>query len=167
MTHEEYEEGIERAEGWFRQLPGVSEEMVEALIEEGFLSYDDLTFLEPAQLGELIGLTEDQAEEVIAFAEEAAERVEEETRLAKAEGGRAAGAVPAGARSAAQRAAELLPLAAGEEDTAMPAAESKQTFQSLFRDEPAKPEENLSAAQVFGETPPAGAGEQAQPEEKE
>src|SRR5713226_5617216 len=83
MTHDELNEGIERAEGWFRSIPGVSEELVEAFIEEGFLSYDDITFLEPAQLGELAGVTEEQADEMIAFAEEAAEQVEEETRLAK------------------------------------------------------------------------------------
>src|SRR6202040_4301573 len=46
---------------------------------------DDLTFMEPADLGELAGITEDQAEEVIAFAEEAAERVSEEAEAAKAE----------------------------------------------------------------------------------
>src|SRR5438132_3244649 len=77
MTHDELNEGIERAVGWFNQIPEVTEEMAEAFIEEGFLSYDDLTFMEPAQLAELAGITEDQAEEVIAFAEEAAVRVEE------------------------------------------------------------------------------------------
>src|SRR6266404_5574970 len=83
MTHDELNEGIEKAENWFGQLPNVTAELVEAFIEEGFLSYDDLTFLEPAQLGELAGLTEEQAEEIIAFAEEGSERVEEETRLAR------------------------------------------------------------------------------------
>jgi N utilization substance protein A len=85
MTHDELASGIERAEGWFRQIPGVTDEMVEAFIEEGFLSYDDLTFLEPAQLAELAGVTEEQADEMILFAEEAAERVEEEAKTAKAE----------------------------------------------------------------------------------
>src|SRR5439155_24532183 len=83
MTHDELNEGIERAENWFRRMPHVSDGLVEAFIEEGFLSYDDLTFLEPAQLGELAGVTEEQAAEMILFAEEAAERVEEESRLAR------------------------------------------------------------------------------------
>src|SRR5580692_4645520 len=78
MTLDELNEGIERAVDWFHQIPGVADEMVERFIEEGFLSYDDLTFLEPAQLAELAGVTEDQAEEMIEFAEEAAERVEVE-----------------------------------------------------------------------------------------
>src|SRR6516165_1930604 len=83
MTHEELNEGIERAENWFRQLPGVSDQLVETFIEEGFLSYDDLTFLEPAQLSELAGVTEEEAQTMISFAEEAAVRAEEESRAAK------------------------------------------------------------------------------------
>src|SRR5438876_1871443 len=84
MTHDELNEGIEKAENWFGQVPHGTPELVESFIEEGFLSYDDLTFLEPAQLGELAGITEEQAIEMISFAEEASERVEEENRLAKA-----------------------------------------------------------------------------------
>jgi N utilization substance protein A len=76
MTHEELNEGIEKAERWFSRLPGATPELVEAFIEEGFLSYDDLTFLEPAQMGELAGVSEDVAEEMISYAEEAAERGE-------------------------------------------------------------------------------------------
>src|SRR5437868_628421 len=44
MTVEEYNEEIDKAVGWFNQIAGVTEELVEAFIEEGFLSYDDLTF---------------------------------------------------------------------------------------------------------------------------
>jgi N utilization substance protein A len=87
MTHDELTEGIDRATGWFLQIPNVTDEMVETFIEEGFLSYDDLTFLEPAQLGELAGMGEEAADDVIAFAEEAAEQVEEEQKAAHAEGG--------------------------------------------------------------------------------
>lgn len=86
MTHDELTEEIEKATNWFLTIPGVTEEMIEVFIEEGFLSYDDLTFLEPAQLGELIGATEEQADEIIAFAEEAAEQVEAEPRGPKGEG---------------------------------------------------------------------------------
>src|SRR5205823_1404271 len=119
MTHDELNEGIERAEGWFGQLPHVSSELVEAFIEEGFLSYDDLTFLEPAQLGELAGVTEDQAEEMIAFAENSAERVEEETKAAKA-------------AEAAARAAGLLPPTPAKPTAAEKAA-------ALFADPQEKP----------------------------
>src|SRR5579871_4482642 len=44
MTHDELNSGIEQAETWFREIPEVGDEMVEAFIEEGFLSFTDLTF---------------------------------------------------------------------------------------------------------------------------
>ncbi len=91
MTHDELNEGIERAVNWFSEIPNVAEELVEAFIEEGFLSYDDLTFLEPAELAELAGVTEEQAAEMIAFAEEAAETVEAEPKASRSrQAGRAA-----------------------------------------------------------------------------
>src|SRR5713101_7836746 len=84
MTHDELNEGIEKAEGWFSQLPSATDELVEALIEEGYLSFLDLTFLETADLAELAGMSEEQATNLIAFAEAAAERVEQDSRAAKA-----------------------------------------------------------------------------------
>jgi N utilization substance protein A len=77
MTLDELNEGIDRAEQWFRDIPGITDELVEAFITEGFLSFDDLTFLEPAELAELGSVDEGLAEEIIAYAEEAAERLEQ------------------------------------------------------------------------------------------
>ncbi|HEY1861254.1 MAG TPA: transcription termination/antitermination protein NusA, partial [Gemmataceae bacterium] len=156
MTHDELNEGIERAEGWFRAIPGVADELVEAFIEEGFLSYDDLTFLEPAQLAELAGVTEEQADEMIAFAEEAAEQVEEETRLAKeaADAARAEAAANGTLTNGGMPAAPE--LFAGE--SAAPAEETKPapTLESLFGpDVVVKSEEKLDPSQVFGDAPAA------------
>src|SRR5437773_3135579 len=150
MTHDELNEGIEKAENWFGQIPNVSGELVEAFIEEGFLSYDDLTFLEPAQLAELAGVTAEQAEEMILFAEEASERVEEENRRARAEAEARGPAVEAPSRSA-QRAAAL--LGEGSLPTPEPA---KPTVESLFGPgATTKTEETLNAAQVFGDLAPS------------
>lgn len=129
MTHDELNDGIEKAENWFSQLPHITPELLEGFITEGFLSYDDLTFVEPIQLSELFGMTEDQAEEMIAFAEEGAERVEEETKLAR-EAAAAAGpqeAPAAPVRSSAPTAADLFPP-----DAAPAASESRPTLESLF-----------------------------------
>src|ERR1700722_14772614 len=119
MTHDELNEGIERAVNWFSEVPNVTEELVEAFIEEGFLSYDDLTFLEPAELAELAGGTEEQAAEMIDFAEEAAETVEAEPKVAKTSGG--------GSSSATLKAQKLL-----GGDVSSPASEAKQNFERLF-----------------------------------
>ncbi len=166
MTHEELNEGIERAEGWFKQIPGIADETVEAFIEEGFLSYDDLTFIEPAEFAELAGITEDQAEEMIAFAEESSERVEEEERQRAAREAEEAAAQPAGEpvdgeaavpggpplrSGAGPRASDLFP-----EEHAPEGEEAKPTVESLFGpDAMTKPDEaTLSAEQVFGQQPP-------------
>jgi N utilization substance protein A len=171
MTHEEYNEELEKAEGWFREIPDIQDETVEAFIEEGFLSYDDLTFLEPAQLAELGGVTEEMAEEIIEFAEEAAERVEEEEKIAKAAAAEAKAAAAAAAplRPTASSIAEKL-LPAGDEPA--PEPERKLTAATLFKEDlpaeaPAEPAEPLTAAQVLPDLPapelepaPAEAGEQ-------
>jgi N utilization substance protein A len=151
MTHDELASGIERAEGWFRQIPGVTDEMVEVFIEEGFLSYDDMTFLEPAQLGELIGVSEELADEMILYAEEAAERVGEESRLAKAEAGPVQRA-PAPSRPSAPTAADLFP-----EPLPTEKEEPKMTAEKLFGPDtdaaPVAPTEPTPNVQV--ETPVA------------
>lgn len=169
MTHDELNKEIERAEGWFRQLPEMTDELVEGFIEEGFLSYNDLTFLEPAQLAELTGLTEDQAEEIITVAEEASERVEEETRISKAAEAEARALQPAGTLSrpsAVARANELLPASEG---SMAAAKEVKPTVESLFGpDANVKAEkEVLSAAQVFGDSASSSEDVAAEPKQDE
>jgi N utilization substance protein A len=154
MTHEELNEGIERAEGWFRQIPGMMDELVEVFIEEGFLSYDDLTFMEPAQLAELAGVTEEQATEMIAFAEEAAERVEEETKAAKAaeaEARAAAVTAPVARSAGGLSAADLFPETESNEPE-----EVKPTVETLFGPDtsPAEDTDKRSAAEVLGDVPP-------------
>jgi N utilization substance protein A len=74
LTPEELEQAIQRAANWFRQIPGVTNDGVKAFIEAGMLTYEDLTCLEPAELAELAGVTEKQAEAITRFAAEAAER---------------------------------------------------------------------------------------------
>ncbi len=153
MTLDELNESIERAVGWFNQIPGVSEEMAEAFIEEGFLSYDDLTFMEPAQLGELSGLPEDQAEEVIAFAEEAALRVEEEVEAAKLEAAENPPEARAdGAPKPASAASHLFKEATESGN------EPKPTVESIFGPDSqetsaADEEPKISAEEIFGDGP--------------
>lgn len=78
MTLDEMNESLERAEGWFSLIPGISSELVEMFITEGFMSYVDVTFIEPTDLAELGSISVEDAEGIIQFAEEAAERIENE-----------------------------------------------------------------------------------------
>src|SRR6516165_6883847 len=153
MTLDELNEGIEKAENWFKQIPDVTDSMVETFIEEGFLSYDDLTFLEPSQLAELAGVTEEVAQTMISFAEEAAVRAEEESRAAKqaeAEAGVAdKPVVSSRPPSAAAAAANLFP----PDEDGEKVQEVKPTVESLFGPDTSKPAEDHvpSAAEVFGD----------------
>jgi N utilization substance protein A len=94
MTHDELGEALERAERWFGQLPHASAELTGALIEEGFLSYNDITCTDAAGLAEFSGLNEEQSDEVVMYAEEYTDvmdqSVEEERRLAEEEASRVA-----------------------------------------------------------------------------
>jgi N utilization substance protein A len=76
LTHDELAETLERAERWFGQLPHASPELTTALIEEGFLSYTDISLIDAHELAEFTGLTLEQAEDVVLYAEEYAEEME-------------------------------------------------------------------------------------------
>ncbi|MEZ6098249.1 MAG: transcription termination factor NusA [Pirellulaceae bacterium] len=77
MTREELEEQIERAVTGYSALEGVSDELAEALVGEGFLSYDDLSVIEPDELMEMGGLTKEQVDHIVEQAEEKAEEAEQ------------------------------------------------------------------------------------------
>lgn len=84
MTREELDEQLDRAVGAFSQIPGVSEELAEGLVSQGFLSFDDLSVIEPDQLMEMGELTEEQVDGIVNFAEQESERLEQEERLRRA-----------------------------------------------------------------------------------
>lgn len=79
MTSEELDEMIEKAVGLFTKIDGVETELAEKLVEQGILSYDDLSVMEIADLVNTIEeMTEEQAIEIVARAEVLAEQQEEE-----------------------------------------------------------------------------------------
>ena len=80
MTQEELDEQLERAVQAFSEVPSCNAELAENLVAQGFLSFDDLSVIEPDQLAELGGLTEEQCDVIVAFAERESERLEAEQR---------------------------------------------------------------------------------------
>lgn len=131
MTEEELSESIEKAEGYFKLIPGITDDMVEVLISEGFLSYDDLTFQETADLAEMLGVTEEEAINIINFSEEASAELEKLNEQAKE--------------------------AAMEERMAARAALESITDEPVAEAAPETTSE--TAAEVTGETPPEQASE--------
>jgi len=69
MTHDELDIAIDKAEAQFMELPGMTPELVEGLIEGGFLSCEDVAVLTPTELSEMGGLDEDTCGEIIAYAD--------------------------------------------------------------------------------------------------
>ena len=76
MTREELDEQIEQAVTGFGSLEGVEPELAEKLVGEGFLSYDDLSIIEPDALMEMGGLAAEQANTIVSQAEVKASEAE-------------------------------------------------------------------------------------------
>ena len=93
MTAEELDEVIDKAVKAFEKIEVVDTELAERLVEQGILSYDDLSVMEIADLVNTIeGLTEEQAVEIVARAEVLAEAQTED--LPRRKGSRAAAVEP-------------------------------------------------------------------------
>lgn len=69
MTREELEEQLNQAVVGFSSLEGVSDELAERLVGEGFLYYSDLEVIEPDDLIAMGGLTAEEADRIIQQAE--------------------------------------------------------------------------------------------------
>jgi N utilization substance protein A len=76
MTREELDEQIEQAVMGFSSLEGVEPELAEKLVGEGFLSYDDLSVIEPDALMEMGGLAQNVVDRIVEQAEAKAEEAE-------------------------------------------------------------------------------------------
>ncbi len=95
MTQEELDQQIERATAGFSSIEGMDESLAERLVGEGFLSYDDLSVIEPDDLMEMGGLSAEAVDAIVAEAESRATMAEaaaaderrkqrEQDRIAKA-----------------------------------------------------------------------------------
>jgi transcription termination/antitermination protein NusA len=89
MTQDELEKQIERAVQGFCQIEGVTEELANVLVGEGYLSYDDLEVIEPDFLMSISNLSMEQVEQIIEHAEtkaaEAERLLQEQKRREKLE----------------------------------------------------------------------------------
>jgi N utilization substance protein A len=124
MTSEELDELIEKAVNAFTKIEEVDTELAEKLVEQGILSYDDLSVMEISDLVNTIdGLTEEQAVAIVSRAETLAEEQAEE--LPRRKGGRPA-PPPVEVASAEDA------VAPPSEDEAAVAQAAGPNFQELF-----------------------------------
>ena len=83
MTRDELEEQLEGALVGFMEIEGIDEELADRLVGEGFLTYDDLSIIEPEDLMEMGGLAREQVEHIVEQAEQraaVAEKAADEAR---------------------------------------------------------------------------------------
>jgi len=121
MTQEELDQQIERATAGFSSIEGLEESLAERLVGEGFLSYDDLSVIEPEDLMEMGGLSEEAVDAIVAEAERRATLAEEaaaDERRKQRELERIAKAT-----EEAEAAEAAMAVAAGEGEPAPPAGD--------------------------------------------
>jgi N utilization substance protein A len=165
MTQEELAESIDRAVTGYSSLASVEQELAEKLVEEGFLSYDDLSIIEPDALMAMGNLTEAEAAVIVEQAEARAEEAEiaatearrqkrEQERLAviaeeageqpESSDAETAGGEGAEAESSATEASEGEEAGEDKQDTAAPDAAAE--VEASGEIEPSgEPEANASA----------------------
>ena len=116
MTQTELESQIDRAVRGFCDIDGVNEDLANQLVGEGYLSYDDLSVIEPTDLIAMGELTEEDVDKIVDEAEKRAlvaeQRAEEEKKIRKQQqaiekAAEYARAKEEAAQKAAQRQAEL------------------------------------------------------------
>ncbi|MFM8323883.1 MAG: transcription termination factor NusA, partial [Pirellulaceae bacterium] len=83
MTADELEQQIDRAMKGFLEIEGMTEELAQRLVEQGYLSYDDLSVIEPDVLMEMGGLSADQVDAIVEQADDLAAQQEEEEKERK------------------------------------------------------------------------------------
>jgi transcription termination/antitermination protein NusA len=126
MTEDELNDQLESSVMAFGEVPHISNELAESLVAQGFLSFDDLSIIEPDQLAELGGLTEEQCEAIVEFADQESERLEKELQKRRADARIAAAAAPAESPADTETAEGAEATEAAEATDATDAADSTE-----------------------------------------
>ncbi len=178
MTAGELEEQIDRAVGAFMELEGMTEDLAQRLVEQGYLSYDDLSVIEPDALMEMGGMTAEQVDAIVEQADvraEEAERIAEEQKRLKKEqemadrlaAEQAPPPSPAAETDSAtetstteEPVADLLTDKAVDEskpvdESTTPSAEADQPENTDNADKPVDEDQDESATEQKATTPPA------------
>lgn len=171
MTREELEDAIERAVAGFSAIEGVDDSLSEKLVGEGYLSYDDLSIIEPDDLMEMGSLTQEQVDTIVAQAEAKAEEAEHaaaEQRRRQREQDRidaataAAEAAEAAAREAAGEAPPEAAAADGGDGLAVAGMDGADAGTGTAPEHPAS--ENGSPGDSAGEDSTAADGSKSENE---
>jgi N utilization substance protein A len=158
MTNEELEQQIERAVAGFMQIEGMNEELAQRLVEQGYLSYDDLSVIEPDALMEMGSMTEEQVQHIVdqadVLAQQAEKAADEERRRKKAEDAAAAAAAASGEVAPSAAAPTAPPTNATEANAAEAnAAEATEPPASPSVEPATPPSEGADASATHEQSP--------------
>jgi N utilization substance protein A len=82
MTQALLDQKLDKSIEAFCVIPEVTSDLAENLVSQGFFTFDDLSVIEPDQLAEMSGLSEEDCDKIIEFADRESQRQEAEDRLA-------------------------------------------------------------------------------------
>lgn len=85
MTQVELDEQLVKSVAAYSKITGITEELAESLVSQGFFTFFDLSVIEPNDLAELSGLTPEECESIIEQADDEAARAEQEEARKKKE----------------------------------------------------------------------------------
>ena len=142
MTQAELEQQIDRAVQGFCKLEGLDEELANRLVGEGYLSYDDLSVIEPTDLMAMGGLTEQQVDLIVDQADVLAQ--ENEIQEAEEKRAKKAAAVAAAADAKLAEAEQMARAAAAQ-------AAEDEAGDSLKSED--QPESNSDVLETNSKTP--------------
>ncbi|MCA9049357.1 MAG: transcription termination factor NusA [Planctomycetaceae bacterium] len=84
MTQESLDRQLDESIEAFSVVPKMPPELVENLVSQGFFTFDDLSVIEPDELLEMSGLSQEDVDEIIEFADVESLRIEHEEEAAAA-----------------------------------------------------------------------------------
>lgn len=82
MTQDLLDQQLDKSIEAFCVVPEVTAELAENLVSQGFFTFDDLSVIEPDQLVEISGLSEEDCDKIVEYADRESQRLEAEEKIA-------------------------------------------------------------------------------------
>jgi N utilization substance protein A len=82
MTQDLLDQQLDKSIEAFCVIPEVTAELAENLVSQGFFTFDDLSVIEPDQLAEIGGLSDEDCDKIVEYADRESQRLEAEEKIA-------------------------------------------------------------------------------------
>ena len=120
MTQDLLDQQLDKSIEAFCVIPEVTSELAENLVSQGFFTFDDLSVIEPDQLAEIGGLSEEDCDKIVNYADRESQRIEAEEKIA-ADLRKQAAAQGESPRAKVESAPETVPAEVVVEESSAPA----------------------------------------------